>query len=143
MDGFIGLVVILPLLVFAGWFLMKSAMLYLGRDWPKGWVGLFWISVMLGIGFGFWCSGFAEWDAMRFRRLPIPIEYKHPQDGWIPLEFPVYIRSMVLGADFVLGFMMAMFPVTAAMRIAEFMDESRRIKSVKANQPNPISDDTP
>ena len=50
---------------------------------------------------------------------------------------------MVLGADFVLGFMMAMFPVTAAMRIAEFMDESRRIKSVKANQPNPISDDTP
>ena len=143
MDGFIGLVVILPLLVFAGWVLKKSAMLYLGRDWPKGWVGLFWISVMLGIGFGVWCSGFAEWDAMRFRRLPIPIEYKHPQDGWIPLEFPVYIRSMVLGTDFVLGFMMVMFPITAAMRIAEFMDESRRIKSVKANQPNPISDDTP
>lgn len=143
MDGFIGLVVILPLLVFAGWVLKKSAMLYLGRDWPKGWVGLFWISVMLGIGFGVWCSGFAEWDAMRFRRLPIPIEYKHPQDGWIPLEFPVYIRSMVLGTDFVLGFMMVMFPISAAMRIAEFMDESRRIKSVRVNQPKPISDDTP
>lgn len=143
MDGFIGLVVILPLLVFAGWVLKKSAMLYLGRDWPKGWVGLFWISVMLGMGFGVWCSGFAEWDAMRFRRLPIPIEYKHPQDGWIPLEFPVYIRSIALGTDFVLGFMMAMFPITAAMRIAEFMDESRHIKSVKVNQPNPISDDTP
>ena len=143
MDGFIGLVVILPLLLFAGWILKKAAMLYLGRAWPKGWVGLFWISVVFGLGLGVWFSGYAEWDAMRFRRLPIPIEYKHPQDGWIPLEFPIYIRFLALGADFVIGLMLAMFPIAAAMRIAEFMDESRRIKSVKANQPNPISDDTP
>tara|TARA_B100001113_G_scaffold249583_1_gene205600 strand:- start:21 stop:452 length:432 start_codon:yes stop_codon:yes gene_type:complete len=142
-DGFIGLVVILPLLFFAGWILKKSAMLYLGRDWSKGWVGLFWISVVFGLGLGVWFSGYAEWDAMRFRRLPIPIEYKHPKDGWIPLEFPVYIRSLALGTDFVIGLMLAMFPIAAAMRIAEFMDESRRIKSVRTNQDNPSSDETP
>ena len=143
MEGFIGLAVILPLLFFAGWVLKKAAMLYLGRTWPKGWVGLFWISVVAGLGLGVWFSGYAEWDAMRFRRLPIPIEYKHPQDGWIPLEFPHYIRTLALGTDFVLGLMLAMFPITTAMRIAEFMDESHRIKAVNVDQSNPSSDETP
>ena len=94
MKGLIGLIVILPLLAFAVWVLSKSVKLYRGRDWPKGWVGLFWISAVLGLAMGVWCCGFAEWEAMRFRRLPIPIEYLHPEDGWIPLEFPGYIRSL-------------------------------------------------
>ena len=143
MDGFIGLIVILPLLAFACWFLKKGITLYLGRAWPKGWVGLFWISIVFGLGLGVWFSCFAEWDAMRFRRLPIPIEYKHPEDGWIPLEFPVYIRSLALATDAVLGLMLAMLPITAAMRIAEFMDESHRIRAAKEGQANPSSDDTP
>ena len=144
MKGLIGLIVILPLLAFAVWLLSKSVNLYRGRDWPKGWVGLFWISAVLGLAMGVWCCGFAEWEAMRFRRLPIPIEYLHPEDGWIPLEFPGYIRSLVLFADFVLGVMMAMFPITVAMRLAEFMDLSRRIKAARAvNQASPSSDATP
>ena len=144
MKGLIGLIVILPLLAFAVWVLSKSVKLYRGRDWPKGWVGLFWISAVLGLAMGVWCCGFAEWEAMRFRRLPIPIEYLHPEDGWIPLEFPGYIRSLALFADFVLGVMMAMFPITAAMRLGEFMDLSRRIKAARAvNQASPSSDATP
>ena len=143
MEGLIGLIVILPLLVFAGWILKSSVVLYRGRAWPKGWLGLFWISAALGLALGVWCCGFAEWEAMRFRRLPIPIEYRHPDHGWTPLEFPGYVRSLVLFADFVLGVMMAMFPITVAMRLAEFMDESRRIKSLRSAQPNPNSDDTP
>ena len=144
MKGLIGLIVILPLLAFAVWVLSKSLKLYRGRDWPKGWVGLFWISALLGLAMGVWCCGFAEWEAMRFRRLPIPIEYLHPEDGWIPLEFPGYIRSLALFADFVLGVMMAMFPITRAMRLAEFMDLSRRIKAARAvNQASPSSDATP
>ena len=144
MEGLIGLIVILPLLAFAIWVLSKSVKLYRGRDWPKGWVGLFWISAVLGLAMGVWCCGFAEWEAMRFRRLPIPIEYLHPEDGWIPLEFPGYIRSLALFADFVLGVMMAMFPITGAMRLAEFMDLSRRIKAARAvNQASPSSDATP
>ena len=144
MKGLIGLIVILPLLAFAVWVLSKSVKLYRGRDWPKGWVGLFWISAVLGLAMGVWCCGFAEWEAMRFRRLPIPIEYLHPEDGWIPLEFPGYIRSLALLADFVLGVMMAMFPITVAMRLEEFMDLSRRIKAASAvNQASPSSDATP
>ncbi len=144
MKGLIGLIVILPLLSFAVWVLSKSVKLYRGRDWPKGWVGLFWISALLGLAMGVWCCGFAEWEAMRFRRLPIPIEYLHPEDGWIPLEFPGYIRSLALFADFVLGVMMAMFPITVAMRLVEFMDLSRRIKAARAvNQASPSSDATP
>ena len=144
MKGLIGLIVILPLLSFAVWVLSKSVKLYRGRDWPKGWVGLFWISAVLGLAMGVWCCGFAEWEAMRFRRLPIPIEYLHPEDGWIPLEFPGYIRSLALFADFVLGVMMAMFPITVAMRLVEFMDLSRRIKVARAvNQASPSSDATP
>ena len=144
MKGLIGLIVILPLLAFAVWVLSKSVKLYRGRDWPKGWVGLFWISALLGLAMGVWCCGFAEWEAMRFRRLPIPIEYLHPEDGWIPLEFPGYIRSLALFADFVLGVMMAMFPIAVAMRLAEFMDLSRRIKAARAvNQASPSSDATP
>ena len=144
MKGLIGLIVILPLLAFAVWVLSKSVKLYRGRDWPKGWVGLFWISALLGLAMGVWCCGFAEWEAMRFRRLPIPIEYLHPEDGWIPLEFPGYIRSLALFADFVLGVMMAMFPITVAMRLEEFMDLSRRIKAARAvNQASPSSDATP
>ena len=144
MKGLIGLIVILPLLAFAVWVLSKSVKLYRGRDWPKGWVGLFWISALLGLAMGVWCCGFAEWEAMRFRRLPIPIEYLHPEDGWIPLEFPGYIRSLALFADFVLGVMMAMFPITVAMRLAEFTDLSRRIKAARAvNQASPSSDATP
>ena len=144
MKGLIGLIVILPLLAFAVWVLSKSVKLYRGRDWPKGWVGLFWISAVLGLAMGVWCCGFAEWEAMRFRRLPIPIEYLHPEDGWIPLEFPDYIRSLALFADFVLGVMMAMVPITVAMRLAEFMDLSRRIKAARAvNQASPSSDATP
>lgn len=144
MKGLIGLIVILPLLAFAVWVLSKSVKLYRGRDWPKGWVGLFWISAVLGLAMGVWCCGFAEWEAMRFRRLPIPIEYLHPEDGWIPLEFPGYIRSLALFADFVLGVMMAMFPITVAMRLGEFMDLSRRIKAARAvNQASPSSDAAP
>ena len=144
MEGLIGLIVILPLLVFAGWILKSSVVLYRGRAWPKGWLGLFWISAALGLALGVWCCGFAEWEAMRFRRLPIPIEYLHPEDGWIPLEFPGYIRSLALFADFVLGVMMAMFPITVAMRLGEFMDLSRRIKAARAvNQASPSSDAAP
>ena len=144
MKGLIGLIVILPLLAFAFWVLTKSVKLYRGRNWPKGWVGLFWISAALGLALGVWCCGFAEWEAMRFRRLPIPIEYRPPGEGWIPLEFPGYIRSLVLFADFVLGVMMAMFPITVAMRLAEFMDLSRRIKAARAlTQAKPNSDATP
>ena len=144
MKGLIGLIVILPLLAFAFWVLTKSVKLYRGRNWPKGWVGLFWISAALGLALGVWCCGFAEWEAMRFRRLPIPIEYRSPDEGWIPLEFPGYIRSLVLFADFVLGVMMAMFPVTVAMRLAEFMDLSRRIRAVRAvTQASPSSDAAP
>ncbi len=144
MKGLIGLIVILPLLAFAVWVLSKSVKLYRGRDWPKGWVGLFWISAVLGLAMGVWCCGFAEWEAMRFRRLPIPIEYLHPEDGWIPLEFPGYIRSLALFADFVRGVMMAMFPITVAMRLAEFMDLSRRIKAARAvTQASPSSDAAP
>lgn len=144
MKGLIGLIVILPLLAFAFWVLTKSVKLYRGRNWPKGWVGLFWISAALGLALGVWCCGFAEWEAMRFRRLPIPIEYRSPDEGWIPLEFPGYIRSLVLFADFFLGVMMAMFPVTVAMRLAEFMDLSRRIKAARAvTQANPSSDAEP
>ena len=144
MEGLIGLIVILPLLAFAIWVLSKSVKLYRGRAWPKGWVGLFWISAALGLALGVWCCGFAEWEAMRFRRLPIPIEYLHPEEGWIPLEFPGYIRSLALFADFVLGVMMAMFTITVAMRLAEFMDLSRRIKAARAvNQASPSSDATP
>ncbi len=144
MKGLIGLIVILPLLAFAFWVLTKSVKLYRGRNWPKGWVGLFWISAALGLALGVWCCGFAEWEAMRFRRLPIPIEYRPPGEGWIPLEFPGYIRSLVLFADFVLGVMMAMFPITVAMRLVEFMDLSRRIKAARAvTQASPSSDATP
>ena len=82
MDGFIGLAVILPLLFFAGWVLKKAAMLYLGRTWPKGWVGLFWISVVAGLGLGVWFSGYAEWDAMRFRRLR-PGHPVFPSHVWV------------------------------------------------------------
>jgi len=143
-KGLIGFIVILPLLAFAFWVLSKSVKLYRGRDWPKGWVGLFWISGALGLALGVWCCGFAEWEAMRFRRLPIPIEYRHPEEGWISLEFPGYIRSLALFADFVLGVMMAMFPITVAMRLAEFMDLSRRIKAARAvTQASPSSDATP
>ena len=107
-------------------------------------MGLFWISAALGLALGVWCCGFAEWEAMRFRRLPIPIEYRSPDEGWIPLEFPGYIRSLVLFADFFLGVMMAMFPVTVAMRLAEFMDLSRRIKAARAvTQASPSSDAAP
>ncbi len=144
MKGLIGFIVILPLLAFAFWVLSKSVKLYRGRDWPKGWVGLFWISGALGLALGVWCCGFAEWEAMRFRRLPIPIEYRHPEEGWILLEFPNYIRSLALFADFVLGVMMAMFPITVAMRLAEFMDLSRRIKAARAEtQVSPSSDAAP
>ena len=144
MKGLIGLIVILPLLAFAFWVLTKSVKLYRGRNWPKGWVGLFWISAALGLALGVWCCGFAEWEAMRFRRLPIPIEYRHPEEGWILLEFPNYIRSLALFADFVLGVMMAMFPITVAMRLAEFMDLSRRIKAARAEtQVSPSSDAAP
>ena len=144
MKGLIGLIVILPLLAFAFWVLTKSVKLYRGRNWPKGWVGLFWISAALGLALGVWCCGFAEWEAMRFRRLPIPIEYRPPGEGWITLDFPGYIRSLVLFADFVLGVMMAMFPITVAMRLAEFMDLSRRIKAARAvTQASPSSDATP
>lgn len=131
-------------MAFAIWVLSKSVKLYRGRAWPKGWVGLFWISAALGLALGVWCCGFAEWEAMRFRRLPIPIEYRNPDEGWVKLDFPGYIRSLALVADFILGVMMAMFPITVAMRLAEFMDLSRRIKAARAEpQSSPNSDATP
>ena len=140
----IGLLVILPMAVFIGWILKNSVTLYRGRAWPSGWVALFWLSAALGLGLGVWFCGFAEWEAVRFRRLPIPIEYKHPTDGWGPLkDMTSAIRQLVLVVDFFAGLALALAPITASMRLAEFMDESRRLKAASADQSSPSADDAP
>lgn len=139
----IGLVVILPVAFFAGWILKNSVSLYRGRAWPSGWVGLFWLSTALGLGLGTWFCGYAEWEAMQFRRLPIPIARLDPVTGvWNALEMPAALRQLTLAVDFVAGLALAMFPITASMRIAEFMDESRRLKAAAA-QSSPRADDAP
>ena len=139
----IGLVVILPVAFFAGWILKNSVSLYRGRAWPSGWVGLFWLSTALGLGLGTWFCGYAEWEAMQFRRLPIPIARLDPVTGvWNALEMPAALRQLTLAVDFVAGLALAMFPITASMRIAEFMDESRRLKAAAA-QSRPSADDAP
>ena len=140
----IGLLVIVPVGFFAGWILKKSVMLYCGRTWPSGWVGLFWLSATLGLGLGVWFCGYAEWEAMQFKRLPIPIARLDPATGvWNVLEIPVTLRQIVLAVDFVAGLALAMFPVTASMRLAEFMDESRRLKAAATNQSSPSEVDAP
>ena len=139
----IGLVVILPVAFFAGWILKNSVSLYRGRAWPSGWVGLFWLSAALGLGLGTWFCGYAEWEAMQFRRLPIPIARLDPVTGvWDALEMPAELRQLTLAVDFVAGLALAMFPITVSMRIAEFMDESRLLKAAAA-QSSPSADDAP
>ena len=78
-----------------------------------------------------------------FRRLPIPIARLDPVTGvWNALEMPAALRQLTLAVDFVAGLALAMFPITASMRIAEFMDESRRLKAAAA-QSSPSADDAP
>ena len=140
----IGLLVIVPVAFFAGWILKNSLMLYCGRAWPSGWVGLFWLSATLGLGLGVWFCGYAEWEAMQFRRLPIPIARLDAATGvWNVLEMPAALRQLALGVDFVSGLALAMFPITASMRLAEFMDESRRLKAAAASQTSPSAVDAP
>ena len=140
----IGLMVILPVAFFAGWILKNSVTLYLGRAWPSGWVGLFWFSVVLSLALGVWFCGYAEWESMQFRRLPIPIARFNPITGtWIDLEMSSLMRQLVLTVDFFAGLALAMFPITASMRIAEFMDESRHLAAEKTDQAKPSSDDAP
>jgi len=140
----IGLMVILPVAFFAGWILKNSVTLYLGRAWPSGWVGLFWFSVVLSLPLGVWFCGYAEWESMQFRRLPIPIARFNPITGvWFDLEMSSLMRQLVLTVDFFAGLALAMFPITASMRIAEFMDESRHLAAEKTDQAKPSSDDAP
>ena len=110
----IGLMVILPVAFFAGWILKKSVTLYFGRAWPSGWVGLFWFSVVLSLALGVWFCGYAEWESMQFRRLPIPIARFNPITGvWLDLEMSSLMRQLVLTVDFFAGLALAMFPITA------------------------------
>jgi len=140
----IGLMVILPVAFFAGWILKNSVTLYLGRAWPSGWVGLFWFSVVLSLALGVWFCGYAEWESMQFRRLPIPIARFNPITGvWFDLEMSSLMRQLVLTVDFFAGLALAMVPITASMRIAEFMDESRHLAAEKTDQAKPSSDDAP
>ncbi|MEE2942109.1 MAG: hypothetical protein VX413_01825 [Verrucomicrobiota bacterium] len=140
----IGLLVILPVAFFAGWILKKSIMLYRGRAWPIGWVSLFWASIALGFGLGIWFCGFAEWEAMQFRRLPIPIARLDPTTGiWSDLEMPKVLLCLSLMVDFLAGLALAVFPITASMRLAEFMDESRRLRASAVSQSSPREEDTP
>ena len=140
----IGLMVILPVAFFAGWILKNSVTLYLGRAWPSGWVGLFWFSVVLSLALGVRFCGYAEWESMQFRRLPIPIARFNPITGvWFDLEMSSLMRQLVLTVDFFAGLALAMFPITASMRIAEFMDESRHLAAEKTDQAKPSSDDAP
>ena len=136
--------VILPVAFFAGWILKNSVTLYLGRAWPSGWVGLFWFSVVLSLALGVWFCGYAEWESMQFRRLPIPIARFNPITGvWFDLEMSSLMRQLVLTVDFFAGLALAMVPITASMRIAEFMDESRHLAAEKTDQAKPSSDDAP
>ena len=138
----IGLMVILPVAFFAGWILKNSVTLYFGRAWPSGWVGLYWFSVLLSLALGVWFCGYAEWESMQFRRLPIPIARFNPITGvWFDLEMSSLMRRLVLTVDFFAGLALAMFPITASMRMAEFMDESRRLAAVRADQSNPSADE--
>jgi len=134
----IGLMVILPVAFFAGCILKNSVTLYIRRSWPKGWVGLYWFSVLFSLGLGVWFCGYAEWESMQFRRLPIPIARFSPTTGvWFDLEMPSLMRHLVLTVDFFAGVALAMFPITVSMRMAEFMDESRRLAAARADQSNP------
>ena len=140
----IGLMVILPVAFFAGWILKNSVTLYFGRAWPSGGVGLYWFSVVLSLALGVWFCGYAEWESMQFRRLPIPIARFNPITGvWFDLEMSSLMRQLVLTVDFFSGLALAMFPITASMRIAEFMDESRHLAAEKTDQAKPSSDDAP
>ena len=133
----------MPVAFFVGWILKKRVSLYRGRAWPSGWMGLFLLSAALGLGLGTWFCGYAEWEAMQFRRLPIPLARLDPVTGvWNALEMPAALRQLTLAVDFVAGLALAMFPITASMRIAEFMDESRRLKAAAA-QSSPSADDAP
>ena len=134
----IGLIVIVPMALFLGWILKNSVTLYLGRAWPSGWVSLFWLSAALGLGMGIWFCGYAEWESMQFRRLPIPIARFNPAtDVWRELEMSSVMRYMVLTLDFFAGLALAIVPITVSMRFAEFMDESRRLAAEKIAQAKP------
>ena len=102
------------------------------------------MSAALGLGLGVWFCCYAEWEAMQFRRLPIPIARLDPVTGvWNELEMSVALRQLVLAVDFVAGLALAMFPITASMRLAEFMDESRRLRAAAAGQTSPSAVDAP
>jgi hypothetical protein len=136
----IGLIVIAPLGLFLGWILKNSVTLYRGRAWPGGWVSLFWLSAVLGLGLGIWFCGYAEWESMQFRRLPIPISRFNPATGvWRDLEMVPALRQLVLIVDFFAGLALAIVPITVSMRFAEFMDESRRLAAEKTAQAKPSS----
>ena len=140
----IGLVVIVQGAFFAGWILKNSVTLYRGRAWPAGWVVVFWLSAVLGLTLGIWFCGYAEWESMQFRRLPIPIARLDLATGaWRDVELSTVMRQLVLTIDFFAGLALAMSPITTSMRFAEFMDESRRLKAGSATQSSPSADDTP
>jgi len=140
----IGLIVIVPMALFLGWILKNSVTLYLGRAWPSGWVSLFWLSAALGLGMGIWFCGYAEWEAMQFRRLPIPIARFNPATGtWHEMEMSSVMRNMALTLDFFAGLALAIVPITVSMRFAEFMDESRRLAAEKTAQSKPSPADAP
>ena len=140
----IGLIVIVPLALFLGWILKNSVTLYRGRAWPGGWVSLFWLSAALGLGLGIWFCGYAEWESMQFRRLPIPIARFNPAAGtWGEMEMSSVMRNMALTLDFFAGLALAIVPITVSMRFAEFMDESRRLAAARADQSSPSADDAP
>ncbi len=140
----IGLVVIVPLALFLVWILKNSVTLYLGRAWPAGWLSLFWLSAAFGLGLGVWFCGYAEWESMQFRRLPIPIARFNPATGvWRDLEMVSVLRRLVLIVDFFAGLALAIVPITVSMRFAEFMEESRRLAAEKTTQANPNPADAP
>ena len=114
------------------------------RAWPSGWVSLFWLSAALGLGLGIWFCGYAEWESMQFRRLPIPISRFNPATGvWRDLEMVPALRQLVLIVDFFAGLALAIVPITVSMRFAEFMDESRRLAAEKTAQSKPSPADAP
>ena len=140
----IGFIVITPLALFLGWILKNSVTLYRGRAWPSGWVSLFWLSAALGLGLGIWFCGYAEWESMQFRRLPIPFARFNPApEVWREMEMSAVMRQVVLSVDFVAGLALAMSPITVSMHFAEFMDESHRLAAWKTAQAKPSSDDAP
>ena len=139
-----GFLVTTRLALFLGWILKNRVTLDGASAWPSGWVSLFWLSAALGLGLGIWFCGYAEWEAMQFRRLPIPIARFNPATGtWGEMEMSSVMRHLVLTVDFFGGLALAMSPITVSMRFAEFMDESSRLAAEKSVQAKPSSAHAP